>query len=228
MNSNRLWISVLMICLILTSIQPAPSSAKHAPDVQMEMADGSETVWTARKVNVRIFTNAYWQPLVAEAVAGIEAAMPPKGPRLRIIHEPERSCDWVNKQRYSQPTITVCSKDESWYAGSASLVKDHHIIAKERVYLTVITDHDLDFDRNTACHEMMHAVSWVNDNYAYTQDSCVQGMRVDPGPWDVAYLAQVYQRHDTKAERKRTERRDDRKDERRQNGRRGGKHGGRR
>jgi hypothetical protein len=46
---------------------------------------------------------------------------------------------------------------------------------------------------NPPCHEMMHALTNILDNYGAAPDtSCVWGSLTNPGPFDVAYLKRVY------------------------------------
>lgn len=221
----------ILTAVVATTLLGGPAAAQDLTaeqSIEAAMAGGAGAVWTARQVNLRVYTDDYWRPIVEQKAEEIQDAMPARGPRIRVIQEPERSCDAVEKLRFSQPTITVCSKPEANYAGSAMLHQHRKIVKNERAWLTLIpAGQGFGYDVNTACHELMHGVSWVNDNYSYRQDSCVQGGREDPGPWDVAFLAQAYGDHDTKANRRRAERREERQDERRQNGRRSGKHGGR-
>lgn len=219
------FVFLLAFCLssvLSPSLLSIPSAS--AQDVTTEMAGGGGAVWTAKEVNVLLFTGSYWTPIIEKMVKDARKALPPKGPRLNVKVQSPHSCAWVSNQTYSQPTITFCEND-AWYAGSTGLKSQHHIIQNKRATIEVITGGDLSYDTNTACHEMMHALSWVNDNYHYNKDSCVQGNMESFGPWDVKFLAKAYQKHDTKADRRRDEHRQDR--DRRGNGRRGGKHGGR-
>jgi hypothetical protein len=228
---SKSWKSLSLFALLLAfcfssvwspSLSTTPSAS--AQEATAEMAGGGGAVWTAKQVNVLLFTGSYWTPIIETMVKDARKALPPKGPRLNVKVMSPHSCEWVASQTYSQPTITFC-ENEAWYAGSTGLKSSHHIIQNKRAKVEVIADGDLSYDRNTACHEMMHALAWVNDNYNYNKDSCVQGSRESFGPWDVNFLAKAYQKHDTKADRKREDNRHDR--DRRGNGRRGGKHGGR-
>lgn len=42
------------------------------------------------------------------------------------------------------------------------------------------------------CHEMMHALTGVRDNYNAEPESCVWGKRDSLGVWDVALLKSIY------------------------------------
>jgi hypothetical protein len=47
---------------------------------------------------------------------------------------------------------------------------------------------------NTVCHELMHAVTGINDRYhRRPQRSCVWGSPPTPGRFDVVYARNVYE-----------------------------------
>lgn len=216
---RAIYVTALAVGVLVSSVGAAAQQVVHE-GVRDEGGAGS--VWRADPVTVRIYADPDGVLLFREAVRGIQGALPPKGPRLKVREEPPRDCGEVARLRFDQPTITLCSDDsEALWAGEAQLRARHHVVRNNRATVQAWWSGDLDYDRNTACHEMMHAVSWVNDDYRYDNDSCVQGERPTPGPWDVKYLASVYQDHDGK----RADRRDERRDQ--HNGRRGGKQGGR-
>lgn len=172
-------------------------------------AGGKGAVWLEPRVQVRIYADQHGTPIIVEAVRGIERALPARGPRFTITTAPTRDCGAVARETFAQPTITICQNYDYRWDGETNARARHHVIQNRRatVELNFWGGLDDDDDRNTACHEMMHAVSWVRDNPKAKRKSCVQGSMTKPGRWDVQYLERVYQRHDTKAKRDKHRRR---------------------
>lgn len=155
---------------------------------------GGGAAWPDRSVDVRVFSDAYGSPIIEEAVRQISRIMPARGPRLNLILSGPADCREVKERRYSRPTITVCDApyemDQTWLRSSGGEVKG----GRAWVTMDLWEYGGIEADQNTACHELMHAVSWVDDNGAGVDkpDSCVHGLRPTPGPWDKAFLAKVY------------------------------------
>ncbi len=194
------------------------SGSAGAQDVDIARVGGGGAVWTQKNVEVRIYAGDYGTPILVEAVEGIAAALPGRGPNLRISRFGPKDCDSLREQRFKKPTITICEQEPTWYAGSTWLRDRHGMVKGDQAWVDVVWSGDRDYDRNTACHEMMHAISWVDDDYQADRDSCVHGDNPTPGRWDRDYLAAVYQRHDTKKNGK------ERRTEGRRNGKQGKKH----
>lgn len=198
--NRRTILTLILLIGIATGIMLGVALSTRG-QVQPEAGGGGGAVWTARRVTVRIYTSEAWRPLVLQSVADLNAIMPRRGPKLRPRLMGEHSCEWVRKQRYRQPTITICSvPPPSGFWGSTALTPHHHTVKREmgRVKLIGHPGHDdrsLEWHQNTACHELMHAISWVNDNYGSEPESCVQGELPHPGAWDRAYLQKVYRKH---------------------------------
>ena len=104
----------------------------------------------------------------------------------------------MRKQRFRKATITICSQPDGDGRGTTVYRVDHGTFAKKRVKINLVGDpgHDnlAPTHQNTVCHEMLHALSGVNDGWS-RDGSCVRGTLDAPGPWDVAFLEQAYQRH---------------------------------
>ena len=202
-----------------------------AQEVTTEAGGGGGAVFVSNSVDVHIYADAHNTPLIEGAIRSVERAMPERGPHFNIRrHDQVGDCLKIRRKDFKRPTITFCERESMAGSGTTVARAQHHVFKNDRVWVEALFYSDeepgienlVTFDRNTACHEMMHAVSYVNDNYAYTEDSCVQGQRPDAGPWDVEFLAATYAKHDDKAHRKQHERRRDDRE-----GRRGGKQGGR-
>lgn len=177
----------------------ATSPVAMAQDIHPEaMGAGKGAVFTERVVDVHIYAGAYGTPLIVDAVRGIQAALPARGPRFRIKTHGLTDCGKVANQKFKRATITFCEvgPNDEW-AGVTGLRAEHHVI-QNRAWIRAQWYEYEDFDRNTACHELMHAVSWVNDDYAADKDSCVHGDNPHPGSWDVRYLKKVYKKWDSK------------------------------
>ncbi len=58
----------------------------------------------------------------------------------------------------------------------------------DRVILTSTTDLDPIDVRRFVCHELMHVLTGIGDNYGAEPDSCVWGTLDHPGAFDIAQL----------------------------------------
>jgi hypothetical protein len=154
--------------------------------------------WRSNTVQVRVYTSSAWVPLIQRSVRDINAVMPRKGPRLILRVHGERSCAWVRKQKFTRPTITICSRPDRDALGWTRYKQQRHTFRHERVRIMLRGEPNphpafVGDDQNTVCHELMHAVSGMPDGERHA-DSCVQGWLESPGPWDVAYLQRVYRK----------------------------------
>lgn len=154
--------------------------------------------WQSKRVTVRIYTTPAWVPLIRRSIADYNAIMPARGPLLVAKVQKERPCAWVKKQRFKQPTITVCSQPDGDGRGWAVYRLGRHTFADKRASITLVGDPGHDnlaaAHQNVVCHEMLHALTAVQDG-ALLPDSCLRGTLDAPGAWDVALLERVYKRH---------------------------------
>ena len=135
-----------------------------AQEVTAEKGGGGGAVWTAKDVNVLLFAGDYWNPIIEKMTKDANKALPSKGPRLHVRVMDQHSCDWVRNQEFSQPTITFCDED-AWYSGSTGAQQDHHTFLHDRVSVRLVRQGDDIYNTNTVCHEYMHALAYVTDNY---------------------------------------------------------------
>lgn len=162
---------------------------------------GTGAVWKgAKTVTVWDYSSDEWEPVVARAVQEMNKALPRNAPRLRLKDQSPKSCDAVKARKPPKNAIIICSRESGHYAGSMHGHVNNHTFDKGVVYLTLIgvpghDEHPLDFHQNTACHELMHGVSNVNDDYTADRDSCVHGDNPSPGSWDRKYLKRTYRQH---------------------------------
>ena len=186
--SRRTLRTLILLIGIATGVMLGVALSSRAGD------GGRGVAWTSRTVTVRIYTTVNWHPLIERSIADFNAIMPRRGPRLVMKVQGERSCAWVKRQTFRKPTITMCSQPDGNGAGWAVYRVDHGTLAGQRVWITLVGDpgHDrYQGHQNTVCHELMHAVSGVNDGWGEPR-SCVRGDLDAPGAWDVAYLERVY------------------------------------
>jgi hypothetical protein len=139
--------------------------------------------WEKAVVPVWDFMPQQAQPYIQAAVDDFNATLPPGVPRLDYIPMGELPC--ANLPGYGKlGGISVCYAPDSWHSVS-DIALDGHAISRVRVQLVTV---------NAACHELMHALTNIADDYAnpHLGESCVQGALEHLGSWDIAYAAQVY------------------------------------
>jgi hypothetical protein len=147
------------------------STARHS-------AANSNTRPQREVVKVIDHTSAGWSPIVA--VTELNAIMPPRGPILQYVRA-EFGC---------ASEIPVCSGDTGpdaigitwWWVGESwgnILLTDYHSLSPLVM-------------ENVVCHEFLHALTHIGDNYGAVADSCVWGNLPDPGGWDIDYLYRYF------------------------------------
>jgi hypothetical protein len=140
-----------------------------------------------RVLVIRDYTSAAWDGVIEQTVEDFNAVMPQGGPQLVYERRETAPCDVRAKQR-RRASIKVCSVPERPYGG------------RERGQMILLNDtytgpwYD-QFRAGVVCHEMMHALTGIPDNYGALPDqSCVWGELSQPGPLDVDRLREMYQR----------------------------------
>ncbi|MBA2707355.1 MAG: hypothetical protein H0U59_06085 [Gemmatimonadaceae bacterium] len=147
---------------------------------------------------VEDYTAPAWDGVIAETVADFNAVMPKRGPRLVYVRKPHVACA-------PAPTTTVCSGILGvGTAGLAYVTGGGGRIALNDLY--AFPEDSAGFPA-LACHELMHILADVGDNYgAFPSASCVWGYLSDPGPKDVELLRARYggdkdKKHDRRKKR---------------------------
>jgi hypothetical protein len=127
-------------------------------------------------------TGPGWTDAVRKTVANFNAVMPPNGPRL-VYQRAAAGCEDVD----------VCSGDASGNLGLTWFWATDppgvgHIVLTDTLPIFPLPK------LNIVCHEMMHALTHIGDNYdARPQTSCVWGsILTRPGRFDVARLQETY------------------------------------
>lgn len=153
------------------------------------MAKGN--AWHRKTVAVNDYTSPAYQPYVAEMVAAFNAMLPKRAPKLIYRAHSERPCAQLARAN-EEGAIMVCLSGGEWDYTTAH-AKDGEI-AWAKVVL--IGDDPPEGRHATICHELMHAVTDVDDNYLdpHLETSCVQGATTFPGSWDKAYARKIYKK----------------------------------
>ena len=155
------------------------------------------------RVIVADYTSPTWDGFVVQAVADFNAILPKSGPRLKYVRMDQVPCEnlQVGTPRGKERKIMVCSGSDPRSPGGQS----HGWW--EAIRPTRIDLHEGIMSRPEAageraivlCHEMMHALTDIPDNYGAAPDtSCVWGSLSSPGPFDVAYIQDLYPREKKK------------------------------
>jgi hypothetical protein len=155
--------------------------------------------WRAERVAVRDYTSSAWTGIVETQVAAINAIMPPRAPTFVYERHEHRSCGSLGPQRGA---IVVCESDVEIACWADSLdqgaVTCHHPVRKQGAAATIRLGNwwhrgDVQWMRYMACHELMHATTWVADTDVTQGDtSCVHGWSPVPGPWDAELARKAY------------------------------------
>jgi hypothetical protein len=159
--------------------------------------------WMEEWIPVRYYGPAEHLGALNHAWEAINAAMPPERTHFVVSHAGDVGCGDVPEQ-FAPGAITVCVGDTGHSDGSAQwMMGADRAIASVHI---VLNDRTVD-DLATICHEAMHAVSAINDDYDSEKDSCVHGRRSSPGKWDRWWLAKAYDANPGKEPKGRKKRR---------------------
>ena len=178
MRRPRLPARVLLVGLllvVLSAIAPAVSA-----------------VWRVESVRVPDYTTPQWEGMVEGMVEEFTTMLPETAPRLVYRRKPERSCDDLPR-RVATGTIIVCSTANASFVGWTRMWGDGTGIYRSHIVLNDAAFGTRRYATNTICHELMHAITGIDDNYdRRPATSCVWGDLAKPGRFDVAYAAKVY------------------------------------
>lgn len=145
--------------------------------------------WQRDVVVVRDYTSGrQWGLIVERQVDALNAALPDGAPRFVYEDAGERPCEEIDRTR---PGISVCVMERLSRPAEASVTRRKETIREALIYLR----HDqLRVGHNRVCHELMHAVTAIADSYQAEAGSCVRGNLGTFGAWDIAHLANEYDR----------------------------------
>jgi hypothetical protein len=148
-------------------------------------ATAGEPVSRQRRVVIYDYTSAVWDGVVPQTVADFNAILPSAAPRLLYRRMGLGGC---GKQRRG---IAICTDSARETAVTYHLARGKRIVLPDRAHLV---EHR-DFMNRQVCHEMMHALTVIHDNYGALPDaSCVWGSLTAPGPFDVEELKKAYKK----------------------------------
>lgn len=173
-------------------VQPQSSFARWAGIVfalcLALTAMGSDAArWQRDTVIVRDYTSGRrWGPIIARQVEALNAALPANAPRFIYRDAGARPCAEINRERSG---LNVCSMERLSRPAEASVTRRGDTIHEA---LIVVRHGQLRVGPNRVCHELMHAVTAVEDRYGTESASCVRGYLATFGAWDAALLASEY------------------------------------
>jgi len=160
-----------------------------APD-----ALAAPAVWADQSVRVLDYTTPQWDGLVDGMVDEFNGMLPESAPQLVYRRMPKRACQDLTP-RPVFGAIIFCSVPTAPFAGMAGVLHDDTTIVETRVMLNDTMFLNARHATNIVCHEMMHAVTGIEDRYQRRpKTTCVWGSLPAPGRFDVAYARRVYER----------------------------------
>lgn len=157
--------------------------------------------WTRERVAVRDYTSQEWAGVIEEQVRLINAILPPRAPAFVYERKEHVTCGSLGPQRGA---IVVCESDVELACWADSVhhgaVSCHHPARKRGNAVTVRLSSwwhrgDPRWMNYMVCHELMHAIAWVNDVAAigeHAETSCVHGWLPHPGPWDAELARKAF------------------------------------
>jgi hypothetical protein len=155
-------------------------------------AAAREPAWQRNRVVVYDYTSAAWGGVIAQTVAEFNDMLPKNAPRLIYVRRTAVPCEAIPTRRRKGDSLVVCSTTLIVHAGQTAGPR-----------LVQLADAPINPLAGTACHEFMHALTGIGDNYVLGidggwtwitpgLDSCVWGWSTKPGSFDVAYAKKVY------------------------------------
>jgi hypothetical protein len=156
-------------------------------------AVAKEPVWQKKRVVVYDYTSAAWDGVIAQTVADFNAMLPKAAPRFVYQRMDAAPCDGIP---WTQRGIIACSSAFVGYEDGierGGLIRGTGGSHGNRHVRVELSERWSPPQRpGVACHEMMHALTGIPDNYGANPDSCVWGTLSSPGPFDAAYAKKVY------------------------------------
>jgi hypothetical protein len=153
--------------------------------------------FTAREVPVYLYVNdaifARQQTAYNDLATKLAGSLLP---HFTLIQLPWQSCAWVDADRANKPvqSISVCAESEivRGLAGHVTMWYSKWPNVLGRVMVELDTEQAASW-QGLHCHEMMHAVAGVLDDYnADLEGSCIYGWLPFLGTSDIAFLKSLY------------------------------------
>jgi hypothetical protein len=156
-------------------------------------AAAREPVWQQERVVVYDYTSAQWDGVIAQTVAGFNAMLPRTAPRLIYRRMDAVECvsiPWTQRGIIACSSSTISYEDGVARGGLIRGTGGPHGNRHVRVELMEYVD--ASWRQQAACHEFMHAITGIPDNYGANPESCVWGSLTSPGPFDADYAKKMY------------------------------------
>ena len=160
------------------------------------------------KVFILDQTSANFDGSVERTITRFNEVMPNRGPLLVYVRGNHEVC--------ASAIVSVCSGDLGEHTAGLAYTTLGSISLSDSLFShTPMTEGGIDA---LVCHELMHILTHVGDQYSYDPitrvttwlvpglDSCVHGMSIGPGAYDVQLLADHYSTEKLKKDRKRERR----------------------
>lgn len=142
------------------------------------------------------YTTPTWDGLVSRAVDDFNAVLPKNAAPLKYVRMGVVPCNqlFTGTPRGEIREIQVCSGNNPTSPGGQSYgwwmaVRPTKIDLSEKL---MSMPENVSLKPMILCHEMMHTVTGITDNYGAMPDtSCVWGTLDHPGPFDIEYMRSV-------------------------------------
>lgn len=147
------------------------------------LVPGAEAGKKRETIVVRDYSPTHLEWYVEETVADFNAVLP-RRVRLRYVDRRGTPCpDTVERG------ITICGGDTGARTGEVVQPKPRALILVRSGFVPIPKGSG----SNLICHELMHALTGIGDNYGALPDqSCVWGYLSAPGSWDVEQLRKTF------------------------------------
>lgn len=173
---------ILALVVMIATFSPVAAKKNHHPN-HHERHQGVIAVYDR--------TSDAWNGVIEETVADFNAIMPPQGPRLVYVDQSGVLC---------AQDVKVCSGYVDPKYGGFAITRAP---GEGEILLTDIIPLSRQGMEMIACHEFMHVLTQIPDDYIIDAignviwqhpgtDSCVWNWSENPGSFDIATLKSVY------------------------------------
>jgi hypothetical protein len=140
---------------------------------------------------IQDYTSGRWDDTLPAMVAQLAALLPAGAPKLVYQRRAPTDCGGLPAPGKSD-RIAICSNPTPTppFAGTTTMGR-HSLIT---LYDAAVSEGS--YEREVACHELMHALAHVPDAYNTNPDSCVYGHLDHPGGADIQMLREHYRKKD--------------------------------
>lgn len=182
---------VLITFLVGSGVTESRGRPPFPESVQVEGVTGNGAKWIDPVVEVRFYgPNDRW--LIDKKVWDtMSALMPPNTTTFVPVHSGTGSCP--DPPLIARPYIVVCydplMQEKTGYAAWTPMAIQNGVMLRADIVL----DDAYSILPNIHCHEAMHAVTGIADDYGSEQNtSCVHGGLNLPGSFDLKFIYALY------------------------------------